>query len=661
VEIVNINLNSIPLSTSYEGDEDLFFISRKDITEEGLGFFKENYLKNVSDSKINNYSSLILSKKQKISDVLDLKRLDLKKPSQVFNTSIVDNNTNLYLTVTSSNVNALDYYFSEKDQKFINSYDRIFEINLLDETNLIISHKARDRNIYYLNYNSINLNFTPVSSLQTSVFKYILDKKNNKLALFHKSEIETVLISTSALAFSTSNLLNSFTANCFNVNFYIQNLEPKINTSWISYDFNNKNQYQIVNERSRSNLENNILVSTQYSYVTSNEVKANFLNLKNQKTHKNYSHRSDYLEKRNDQIPVVDNREYYGLNSGNEQEKGDYSITLNYEFYNADYKMESDKYTVFFTPESLYPYEQININDLEWNKRGAIAGDTPYTSDKIFQRQNPNQAGNAEYLCSWLHKNRRGETIWLDRYYYPEKTSYSKALESSFSYSYEDPVYRILETKLLSSEYYDVPFVYNSLAEEFLNTPQSIKSALYGINFFDKRSDLVIKPNTEYIYHRIGNTYVKNILESIQDSLIQNGLELKTYFNSDIFYEGEVDDIEYIFDNNSYMRIENYEGINDENQFTLSFWMKSDNWSKGFGHQILGNLNDKGFSLLNDQKITPLIMVQNKNNINVYNTNFELVDQTVIKGKNNEDIENIAIKDIYRTEHLNYYSPIIIQ
>lgn len=661
MEIVNLNLNSVPLSTSYEGDEDFYFISQKDSTEEGLNFFKENYLKGVSDSKVNNYSSLILTKKQNVSDFLDLKRLEFDKISQTFNTSLIDNNTGLYLTVSSTSTNQLNYFFTEKNESFINDYDRIFEINLLDETNLIISHKARNRLFYYLNYNLNTVGFTTVSTASSSIFKYVLDKTNNKLSLFHKYNTNIKLITVSNNILNTSIIINSFTANNFNVNYYIQKLEPKFNTSWVSYNDKHKNQYEINKIKSRSNLENNFLFSSQYSYITGDEVKSNLLTLKNQKTHKNYSYRSDYLEKRSDDIPVVDNREYFSLNTGNDQEKGDYSITLNYEFYNADYKMESDKYTIFFSPESLYPYEQININDLEWNKRGAIAGETPYTSDKIFQKQNENISGNAEYLCSWLHKNRRGESIWLDRYYYPEKTSYSKAFESSFSYNYSDPVYKLLETKLLSSEYYDVPFVYNSLEEEFKNTPQTLTSALYGINFFDKRSDLVIKPNTEYIYHRIGNKYVKTILSSIQDVLIKNGMDLKTSYNSDIFYEGEIDDIEYVFNGNAYTRIENYQSINDENQFTLSFWLKSDDWQKKLGHQILGNLNDKGFSLLNDQKVTPFIMVQNKNVVNVYNSNFELVDKSVIKGKNNEDIPNVVIKDIFRTEHLNFYSPIIIQ
>ena len=137
-------------------------------------------------------------------------------------------------------------------------------------------------------------------------------------------------------------------------------------------------------------MDNNLLISNQYTYISGDSIKCNFINLKNQNSHKNYSYRSDYMEKGGN-IPLTDMRNYVGLFTGNDQEKGDYSITLGYEFYNTDYKFNSDKYTTFKTPENLYPYKQININDLEWNNRGSIAGDTPYTSDKIFQKKNKNQ------------------------------------------------------------------------------------------------------------------------------------------------------------------------------------------------------------------------------------------------------------------------------
>ena len=55
MEILNLISNSTPLSTSYESDADVKFIGNTVITEEGIKIHAENYLKEVADSKINNY------------------------------------------------------------------------------------------------------------------------------------------------------------------------------------------------------------------------------------------------------------------------------------------------------------------------------------------------------------------------------------------------------------------------------------------------------------------------------------------------------------------------------------------------------------------------------------------------------------------------------
>ena len=65
MEIIDLTSNSTALSTSYVADVDVKFFGVKDKTEEGYAFFKEDYLKDISDRKINNYSALYLTNKQK--------------------------------------------------------------------------------------------------------------------------------------------------------------------------------------------------------------------------------------------------------------------------------------------------------------------------------------------------------------------------------------------------------------------------------------------------------------------------------------------------------------------------------------------------------------------------------------------------------------------
>ena len=655
MEIIDLTSNSTALSTSYQGDDDVKIFGFRNKTEEGYVFYNENYLKQISDRKINNYSALYLTNKQNASDLLEIDQLLENDGVIIFNTSISDTN-GMYLTFSISIDNIPSLYFTEKNERFVDPTDRIFEIKLFaNGLNASISHRSKQRIQYFLNLESNLFKFSTLSGTESSIFNYILDKENGKFCLFKNDS----LVTSSQNALVLDSNIENFKTKYFNVNYYIQKISPKLNTSWVSYDPRHKNAYDILPEKSTNNLENNFLISTQYSYITGDTIVANILNLKNQKTHKDYSYRSNFLEKTNDGVPNVDNRKYARLFTGNDQETGDYGITLSYEFYNADYKFEVDKYTIFVSPESLYPYEKININDLKWNKSGAIAGENPYMSDKMFQKETNKGGLSGHYLCSWLHKDKNGESTWLDRYYYPEKTTYASALSTSFNFNYVDPIYTLLHEKLSASEYYDVPFVYNTLEEEYNNTPQTGHSALYGIQFFDKRSDLVILPNTEYIYHRIGNKYVESIISRIEETLIQNGLVLKNHNNAEIATNvNDINDIEYVLDGNAYDIFSKYEGINDAHQFTLTFDMKSDDWTKKFGHQIFGNLNDKGIGLFDDEKITPLIMIQNEKTVTVYNTNFEMLDYASLA--NEETVGNSKIKDLYRTDHLDAFYTINI-
>ena len=654
MEIVNFSSNITPLSTSYAGDSDVGFNGFLDNCEEDISIYRENYLKN-SVNKINNYSSLYLSDKRKLSDFLNLKRLSDDSSSQTFSTTI-QNLSNGYLTIdVDSGPDLFEPVFrTDEELLFTDLTKNIFEITLLDSISARITHKSKNRDIYSLIYNESgeDFRFSKIDGDGT-IFNYVLDKNNNMLSLFKpiNGNVKRLIVENDKLKLNSD--IIGFQTDYFKVNYYIQQLDTKFNTSWVSYEDRHKNIYKVNSNKSVKDLENNYLVTTQYSYITGNTLESNILILKNQKTNKNYSYRSNYLEKNNKDVPVVDNRAYYGLFTGNEQEKGNYNIVLGYEFYNADYKFEADKYNVFKTPKSLYPYNRININDLDWNNRGAIAGENPHTSDKIFKNKDVNNSNDGEYLCSWLRKEKNGNSIWLDRYYYPEKTSFAVALQSKVTYSFPDPISETLAQKLSVNEYYDIPFVYNTLDEESEHTPQRVKDAIYGSAFFDKRSDIALEPNTEYIYHRIGNDYVLQILDTIKDELLINGLDLKTSKNVSISIDGDVDEVEYVLNNDSYTRIENYTEINETHQFTICFWLQSDDWTKGFGHQILGNLNDRGFALLDDEKITPFITIQTDKKVLLYNTNFELLDTASLDNEEDDRINSSKIKDIYRTEHLN--------
>jgi hypothetical protein len=78
------------------------------------------------------------------------------------------------------------------------------------------------------------------------------------------------------------------------------------------------------------------------------------------------------------------------------------------------------------------------------------------------------------------------------------------------------------------------------------------------------------------------------------------------------------------------------------------------------GHQIFGNLNDRGFALLDDQKVTPFITIQNGKNVYVYNTNFQMLDIASLENEALLNSQTNKIKDLYRTDHLDSFYTINI-
>lgn len=648
----------ISLSSKYIFDEEVNVLSNKRYYSEGFSLNHDSYLKNVADKKINYYSNLYLTDKNRLDDFINLKKLEFMIPTS-FSTTIKDPVTLDSLTFEPEKKNGI---FGNPNKDYFQDIDRIHEIIFIDKLRLKIKHKHRDYYIqnssnikytnYYLIYDNVNSKFKYSNKeSEATIFKYIIDKESGRLNLLVNDKIIYQKGQTTLSAADTN-----YKTKYYIINYYIQEADPRINSSWVSYDERYKNQYEIVPQKSRLNLENNYIFSTQYSNVTSNTIDINFLTLKNQHSHKNYSYRLDYMERNNYSVPVVDARRYYSLVTGNREEKGEYNFGSTYEFYNMDYKFDCDSYTKFYTSESLYPFEILNINDSLWHRSGSIAGENPYQSDKVFYR-NTKVSGNEEYLCTWLYKLRSGRSIWLDRYYYPERTSYSDALASPMDSVYQDEVEKMFEEDLSTDSFYDSPYIFNSLEEESESIPQTLKSALFGVAFFDKVSDVIFEPNAEYIYFRIGNNYTKEIITTFSSSLIGDGLDLLYYDNTKVLYDNSLDEIEYVLENDKYAQIQKYTYINNSHELTISFWLRSDDWQKEKGYQLLGNYNTSGFSIFFDRKITPFIMVQHGKKVYIYNTDFDLIN-TVSLDNEKELSSSSFIRDIYRTDHLDFFETI---
>ena len=660
MEVFAASTITSPISSSYIGDADLIIRGIGINTEEGISVYRENYLLSAADTSINNYSAIVLAGNQHNNDVFELKKIQY--PHQEVITTTIKYGER-FLSISKDRTK--DLFTTTSSQ------DTVFELEIQSDITIRCAHQDGNER-YYLCYNSSEFYFTTTPVSLDASFKYILD--GEKLYLFWGRAIGLPVYSVHGAKSSLSVATGDWTKNAFHINTYGDNLRENFDTTWASYDVVDKNSFQVNPARSASYLASNNLFYTNYTHVTGNQLQTNFITLKNHHTHKNFSYRANNLTRTDLHVPNVNIREYKSIHTGVHQELGAESITLSYEFYNSDYKFAPDKYTIFRTPPSLYPFEQLNINDSTFAKNGAIAGQTPYTSDRIFFQDVRPGKSDGQFLCTWLSGGVPNvPSVWVDRYYIPERTTFAAALTTKSVITYKDPTGTYLNAPLPVSSYYEEPFIYTTLDSESGHTPQNLKDVLYGEAFFDKRSDLTLLPDTEYIYYRVGSNYVKSIMQSMTGNLIQDGLSSKTTKNTPIEYDLQTDDIEYELDGTTYAMVESFREVNTSNEFTISFWLDADDWQQPFGHEILGNYNDRGFGVMNDEVVTPIIMIQDGTKLMYLNTNFDVIDTAYLSqsalftttessSSVDDEIINVVttvnstnIKDVHRTEHLDFF------
>jgi hypothetical protein len=158
-------------------------------------------------------------------------------------------------------------------------------------------------------------------------------------------------------------------------------------------------------------LESQALIHHQYN----RDGGFNFIPLKTNLTYKGNSVRGNNTNYSDDNYPDVDYRTYTAINSGLNQEKGNDNITLSFTFTDQEYEVNGGQ-TLTFTIDkrnygelpTLFPHEQININDTKFVKNGAFASSVPYFSDRVKMLQDgglpKGTPNNATYLCTWLYK-----------------------------------------------------------------------------------------------------------------------------------------------------------------------------------------------------------------------------------------------------------------
>lgn len=630
MQIFNYSTHMTSASCTYESDVDFKFKGNFSNNQQGINIFLHNCMLSARDVAMNNYSALVLSSNITLDDVFDLRTLE-KSPGFVLNSRIG-------ISVSADINDATKYlYFDNQQETFTQDFNvatshrlltlnempnpvqSIFNIEMLNEQYARICYKYKHEKFYlainsnedvifaagYAPYDELNFNY-----VDETIFEYIFDASGESLFLRKPlSGNRTKFLGVSGFdsnkmqLLSATNASNYLLFNNFNllVRYNYIEADNKLNASWASYTTEEVNKLNINNTTFLSDLPSNMLVASQYCNATPQQVPAKPIVLKNQATQLGCLDKASYTNLRDDN-PGPINREYTNIFAGNSQEKGDENISINYTMLGNDFVAKADAYTAFKTSQSLYPYEQLNVNDASLRTDGAYAGDSPYTSDQILALKNAAQGADGQYLCTWLSAGPNAESAeWVDRYYNTNKMSPMDA------------------AKAVNATY--------GTYENFVNAYLQQQSFAY--DFFDKKSDVVFEPNTDYFYYRIGNKRIKQQLDAQSDALIANSLQWKTS-NNQLYPASYIASASYALDGNSYDVLQNYEAINSNYGFTISFWLKCDDWSKLNGYQILGNLTNTGFGLIIDPIVTPLVMMQSSSALHIYNSNFEQVAKTII-------------------------------
>lgn len=631
MEVVSFSNNSKCLSAKYIDNKNIDIKNFSAKLEQDFTVFNTEAFNTASDVKIGGYSALYLTNKKYGEDIFEYKNIETNSNNTVVTDLIIETPTDSYFlyintpkVIDSETKTTCELVLENLVKTVNNTY---FEIQLLDTRYCRILHRVNNDTLYMTANSGLDIFFTNtntsgISAVDEYVFTYILDKEQDKIAFYKPideynysvsigSNNRLTLVKNTSASFAPFNSTNTFKIK---YNGRISEITPKLNTSWVSY--NDVNSLEINTNKSAFKNKNNYLFSTQYSDATGKDILLNCLPLKNQLTKEGVSQRGDYLLKiPNKLYPQTSLRDYNRIQIGGNSEKGVDDISLTYNFYNTEFIFKPDEYTIFTTPDSLYPYVQLNINDTLFAVNGALGGDSPHSSDKIYTKNIQGSYPNiGNYLCTWLSGgNATTPGVWIDRYFNTSKITPVQALTATAFklYDFTSNVEEKIEDGVIANDVY-----------------------------FDVKSDLTIEPNREYIYQRLGNKYITSFIKHLDNNVIFDNLTARTF-------RGSVDiptaNTEVYNFNNQY----HYNFIDEDvSSFTFSFWLNTD-WSKPFGYQLAGNYSNKGFGIFNDEAITPFIFIPYLNSVYVYNTDFNIINTINFDGKVENIIRINPLDDVY--------------
>jgi hypothetical protein len=282
-------------------------------------------------------------------------------------------------------------------------------------------------------------------------------------------------------------------------------------------------------------------------------------------------------------------RKYSSINSDISR-IDDNELSLNYVFGNQEYLIKNGTNHIK-TPDNMYPYEQININDTLFVQCGSYASLSPLYADRIYKYDENTIINNQRLLCTWLSGNNE-DAIWVDRYYYPDLISKENALSgmSMFNSTYENEIEKLIIDNI------------------------ELKNSIVKNSYFDKISDMCFKPSEFYIYDRINSKRFDNT-----STIIYNPCDIQDNYFLEINKNGAFE-LSFYFEGDSntfdlFSKRNNIDGGFKEITVVTNFKPRTTNYYavsidalNGVGYFYLNNNPLKIFSIKNAQYINKNIL-----------------------------------------------------
>ena len=692
-------MNSINISSSnwkavkYTADIDsnVSTINDRDYSPiDGFDLKFNNINSKISDSKINNFSNIILTDDMEFEDILSIDTNVSKYPTR-FITYLAHS---AYDDITSSS----KFWYIEESQTedFTRSFsisgssdnisnNNYFEVRLLNKDQLTIQHDD-NFSLTYLTYNlttsSCEFKETRASTAlsATQIFEYTLDEANGFI---------TLSIDNKYLRRDTStNNLATFNVAANEVGYPIDAIirvlpfsrtgqKLTVKNYWNSYkNIKNENSLKVNEDKSFENIKNNYVLHTQYHGITGNEAPVNLFPLKNQLTPGYNQSRQNPYKNLND----VTFRSYNKVFGGTNQITGHSNLYLSYSDFTTEYIFKPDELTYFHAPRNMFPWKSINVNDTGLIEAGAIGADSPLKSDKIFQKAGAYDKNtpwgetkteqHGQWLCTWLksdisvewndentyYKNvivdRKGttykclqdnvgkdpakfgnediweetqsRTMWVDRYYNPSLYTSNEAMAISGYFNYKDGVESIIDQLDAGSDI-----------------------------IFDVQSGMRFEPGSLYAYYRVGSNESRGAVNKQKQNLVLKDLD--TYNDStgtSIIAPSAGDSKLYTFDGDRYGK---FNVINEvkNSDFSISFWMYSDDWSEPLGEQLIGNYINQGIGIYNKRSTTSLLAFRDTDKVTF--TNNKLSICSVLSASSDHFINDVNFEDNYTLSGTDMY------